>query len=63
MKIAIMQPYFFTYLEYWQLINAVDRFVVYDDDNFIKGGWVKKNHVSSNGYSLACQGSAISQLA
>ena len=63
MKIAIMQPYFFPYLGYWQLINAVDRFVAYDGDKFINGGWIKKNHAPSNGYSLSCQGSAISQLA
>jgi hypothetical protein len=30
MKLAIMQPYFFPYLGYWQLIHAVDRFVIYD---------------------------------
>lgn len=38
MKIGIMQPYFFPYLGYWQLMNAVDRYVVYDDVNFIKAG-------------------------
>ena len=45
MKIGIMQPYFFPYLGYWQLINAVDKYVVYDDVNFIKGGWISRNNI------------------
>mgnify|MGYP000904613535 CR=1 FL=1 len=45
MKIGIMQPYFFPYIGYWQLINAVDAFVIYDDVNYIKGGWVNRNRV------------------
>lgn len=49
MKIAIMQPYFFPYLGYFQLIEAVDRFVIYDDVNFIKGGWVNRNKILVNG--------------
>lgn len=49
MKIAIMQPYFFPYIGYWQLINAVDKFVVYDDVNFIKGGWINRNNILLNG--------------
>jgi hypothetical protein len=43
MKLAVMQPYFFPYLGYFQLINAVDIFVVYDDVAFIKGGWTNRN--------------------
>ena len=38
MRIAVMQPYFFPYLGYWQLIHSVDVFVVFDDVNFIKKG-------------------------
>jgi len=49
MKIAIMQPYFFPYIGYWQLINAVDRFVIYDDVNYIKGGWINRNRILING--------------
>ncbi len=41
MKIAIMQPYFFPYIGYYQLINAVDQFVFFDDVNFIKKGWMQ----------------------
>ncbi len=28
MKLAIMQPYFFPYIGYFQLINAVDKFII-----------------------------------
>lgn len=49
MKIGIMQPYFFPYLGYWQLINAVDRYVVYDDVTYIKGGWINRNNILLNG--------------
>lgn len=38
-----MQPYFFPYIGYFQLISAVDRFVLYDDVNYIKGGWINRN--------------------
>lgn len=49
MKVGIMQPYFFPYLGYWQLINAVDKYVVYDDVTFIKGGWINRNNILLNG--------------
>lgn len=44
-SIAVMQPYFFPYIGYFQLINAVDTFVLYDDVNFIKGGWINRNRI------------------
>lgn len=40
-----MQPYFFPYIGYFQLINAVDKFVFYDDVNYIKGGWINRNRL------------------
>ena len=43
-----MQPYFFPYIGYWQLISAVDTFVIYDDVNFIKQGWINRNHIIGN---------------
>lgn len=49
MKLGIMQPYFFPYIGYWQLINAVDQYVIYDDVNYIKGGWINRNRVLING--------------
>lgn len=45
MKIGIMQPYFFPYLGYWQLMNAVDRYVVYDDVNYINRGRINRNAI------------------
>lgn len=48
MKLAIMQPYVFPYLGYFQLINSVDEFVFYDDVNYIKRGWVNRNKVLIN---------------
>jgi hypothetical protein len=44
-----MQPYFFPYLGYFQLIHAVDRFVIYDDVAFIKQGWVNRNRILIDG--------------
>ena len=46
-----MQPYFFPYIGYWQLINAVDKFVIYDDVNYIKRGWINRNNILVNGHS------------
>jgi len=48
MKIAIMQPYAFPYIGYFQMINAVEKFVFYDDVNYIKGGWVNRNQILNN---------------
>ena len=49
MKIGIMQPYIFPYIGYFQLINAVDKFVIYDDVNFINKGWINRNRILNNG--------------
>jgi hypothetical protein len=49
MKIAIMQPYFFPYIGYWQLIHAVDRFVLFDDAQYIRHGWVNRNRILKPG--------------
>ncbi|MCP4525602.1 MAG: WbqC family protein [Aestuariibacter sp.] len=48
MKLAIMQPYFFPYLGYFQLVSAVDCFVFYDDVAFIKQGWINRNRILVN---------------
>lgn len=48
MKVAIMQPYIFPYIGYFQLIHSVDKFVLYDDVNFMKQGWVNRNNVLIN---------------
>jgi hypothetical protein len=47
-KIAIMQPYFFPYIGYFQLINAVDEFVIYDNIQFTKKGWINRNRILVN---------------
>lgn len=49
MKLGIMQPYFLPYIGYWQLLNAVDKYVVYDDVTFIKEGWINRNRILQNG--------------
>ncbi len=49
MKVGIMQPYFFPYIGYWQLMNAVDKYVVYDDVNYITRGWITRNRILVNG--------------
>lgn len=49
MKLGIMQPYFLPYIGYWQLMNAVDEYVIYDDVNYIKGGWINRNRILVNG--------------
>ena len=49
MKLAIMQPYIFPYIGYFQLIKAVDKFVIYDDVNFINRGWINRNRILVNG--------------
>jgi hypothetical protein len=48
MKVGIMQPYFLPYIGYWQLMNAVDVFVVYDNVQFIKAGWINRNRILLN---------------
>ncbi len=49
MAVAIMQPYFFPYLGYFQLVQAVDHFVLYDDVMFIKKGWINRNRILMQG--------------
>jgi hypothetical protein len=48
-RVAVMQPYLFPYLGYYQLAAAVDDFVFLDDVGFIKQGWVNRNHVLLDG--------------
>lgn len=45
MKIALMQPYFFPYLGYYQLIQSVDEFVIFDQAQFIRRGWIARNRI------------------
>ncbi|RYU97432.1 WbqC family protein [Emticicia agri] len=49
MTIGIMQPYIFPYIGYFQLISAVDKFIVYDDVAYINKGWINRNNILING--------------
>jgi hypothetical protein len=49
MKIGIMQPYFFPYIGYFQLIGAVDAFIVYDNIKYTKKGWINRNRMLQDG--------------
>lgn len=49
MRLAIMQPYFLPYIGYFQLIAAVDKFVVYDNIKYTKKGWINRNRMLVNG--------------
>jgi len=66
MKVGIMQPYFLPYIGYWQLIKAVDKYVIYDDVNFIKGGWINRNNILVNGnkfmFNLILDGASSNKL-
>lgn len=49
MKLGIMQPYFFPYLGYFQLLNAVDKYVIYDNIQYTKKGWFNRNRYLCDG--------------
>lgn len=52
MRLAIMQPYFFPYIGYFQLIAAVDQFIVYDNIKYTKKGWINRNQILQNGKAM-----------
>ncbi len=43
--LALMQPYFFPYMGYFDLINNCNKFVVFDQAQYIKQGWINRNRV------------------
>ena len=49
MTLAAHQPYFIPYIAYWQLIAAVDHFLIADDYAFMKQGWINRNRILING--------------
>lgn len=46
---AIMQPYFFPYIGYYQLAYEAEKFVFLDDVNFIKKGYINRNAILLQG--------------
>jgi hypothetical protein len=48
MTLAIMQPYIFPYIGYFQLMNVVDEFILYDNIEFTKKGWINRNRILIN---------------
>jgi|AntDeeMinimDraft_5_1070356.scaffolds.fasta_scaffold04858_4 hypothetical protein len=66
MKLAVMQPYLFPYIGYFQLIHAVDLFLIYDDVAYIKQGYINRNNIlSSNGttrFTIPVPGASSNKL-
>ena len=64
MRLALMQPYFLPYIGYFQLLAAVDEFIVYDNIKYTKKGWINRNRMLRNGedvmFSLPLQGASDS---
>jgi len=48
MRIGIMQPYFFPYIGYFQLIQAVDVYVNLDHVAFMKASYMTRNTIKNN---------------
>lgn len=49
MILTSMQPYFLPYIGYFQLMQASDRFVIYDNIQYTKKGWINRNRILQNG--------------
>lgn len=45
LKLVLMQPYFFPYIGYFQLMNLCDEFIVFDTAQYIKKGWINRNRI------------------
>lgn len=45
MILAIMQPYLFPYIGYYQLAYHSDLFMFFDDVNYIKRGYINRNNI------------------
>ncbi|MDB6143149.1 MAG: hypothetical protein JWP80_2193 [Pseudomonas sp.] len=44
-SLGIMQPYFFPYLGYFQLIASVDRGVIFDTAQYVRKSWMNRNRM------------------
>lgn len=49
MKVAVMQPYFLAYIGYYQLIQSVDKFIIFDNIKYTKKSWFNRNRILMNG--------------
>lgn len=45
MRLGIMQPYFFPYIGYLELIYRTEQWVVFDSVQYIRHGWVNRNRI------------------
>ena len=45
MTVGMQQPYLFPYLGYWQMVNAVDTFMIADTSHMIQNGWIHQNRL------------------
>jgi hypothetical protein len=66
MRIAIMQPYLFPYIGYFQLIDSVDKFIIFDDVNYINKGWINRNRILLNSkdflFTISLKGASQNKL-
>jgi len=66
MIVGVMQPYLFPYIGYWQLLNGVDTFVLFDDVNYINRGWINRNRILVDGqpkyFNVQMRGASQNQL-
>ena len=66
MTLGIMQPYFMPYIGYWQLMAAVDTYVIYNDVNYIKKGWINRNNILVNNdkqmFTISLNGASQNKL-
>lgn len=63
---GIMQPYLFPYIGYYQLMAAVDCFVILDDVHYIMRGWINRNRILCGGrdkyFTLPLEGASLNRL-
>lgn len=62
MTLAIMQPYFYPYLGYWQLIAAADKFILLDDVSYINRGWINRNRLPGGRFTIPLKGASQNRL-
>ena len=47
-KIAIMQPYFYPYIGYFEMVKSVDAFVFLTDVQYVRRSWMCRNRIRSH---------------